>query len=103
MIKIKLKEGVRLTGLSSQAHFALVCAVHVFEELGASEFVVTSANDRTHKRGSKHYRGDGLDFRIWVLPEERRAAARERLAHRLGPDFDVILEADHMHVEYDPK
>ena len=102
-MKIKLKEGVKLTSLSPQMVFAIQVAVSVYEECGAEDFVITSAYDSIHTRGSEHYIGHAADLRIWTLPEERRTEATQKLAHRLGPDFDVILEPDHIHVEFDPK
>lgn len=64
---------------------------------------ITSGVDGTHKAGSLHYSGDALDWRIW---ESNAAGVTSQivgeLAGYLGADYDVILESDHIHVEYDP-
>lgn len=103
MIKLKLKEGVRLTDFCPQMVLATMVAMAVYEECGATEFVITSANDGKHMVGSFHYGGKAADWRIWVLAHSMRQKARDKIAHRLGKDFDVILESDHIHCEYDPK
>lgn len=65
--------------------------------------VITSGNDGVHRDGSFHYTGDALDFRRWdadragVLP-----AVLTGLRYYLGDDYDVILESDHIHIEFDP-
>jgi len=91
--------------------------------------VVTSGNDGRHGAYSKHYSGAALDVRVYgarrggidvdvarrggiaselgaSFAELQKASAqrwRKRLANVLGLDFDVVLERDHLHVEYDPK
>jgi hypothetical protein len=55
---------------------------------------------RKHKVGSKHYIGQALDFRLLGAQTD---TFRQALARRLGPAYQVLLEVDHVHVEYDPK
>ena len=65
---------------------------------------ITSAMDGSHMATSKHYTGDALDFRIW---ESNDAGITnqvvQELKYYLGSDYDVVLESDHIHIEYDPK
>lgn len=65
--------------------------------------VLTSGKDGKHKEDSLHYLGRAGDFRTrHVLPDiMQRIVAR--IKRELGMAFDVILEDDHLHVEYDPK
>jgi len=65
--------------------------------------VITSAVDGVHSPTSLHYRGLALDFRTRTVPADERQALRDAIAKALGPDFDVVLESDHLHVEWDPK
>jgi len=49
-----------------------------------------------------------LDFRIRKGPgewfsAEQLAELHDRLKWGLGPHYDVVLEKDHLHIEYDPK
>lgn len=57
---------------------------------------ITSIREGTHSPGSFHPQGAAFDMRPGsVLAKDHKAA--------LGPDFDVVDEPTHRHVEYDPK
>ena len=64
--------------------------------------VITSGVEK-HKHPSKHVYGGGLDFRIRDLVGGRAGDFTRLCRERLGDGFDVVLEKDHLHVEYDPK
>jgi hypothetical protein len=64
-------------------------------------YVITSVNDGRHMSKSKHYEGHAFDVRIWWLTDQLGCTGA--IAEKLGPDFDVVLEKDHIHIEYDPK
>jgi hypothetical protein len=96
-----LKPGVRLLGIKPEAVLALIIAESVFRDCG-QECVVTSVVDGTHSRGSIHYQGFAFDLRTSHLAAGI-ATIHGQLKAKLGADFDVILEADHLHVEFDPK
>ena len=69
------------------------------------EVVITSANDGQHMDGSLHYKDYALDLRIWNLGEDYNTIAESvvtELEIELGDDYDVILESNHIHMEYDP-
>ena len=103
MIPIALKDGVRLSDLKPQTLMAVMVAWAIFAILGANEFILTSVNDSVHSPKSLHRFGYAVDVRIWVLPEPKRIMATRKIADALGDDFDVVLESDHLHIEYDPK
>ena len=71
--------------------------------------IITSANDSKHGRGSLHYMDSALDFRTKHIPNRpMKMAIIAEVREALGPDFDVVFEAEgevneHLHVEYDPK
>lgn len=102
-MRIRYKEGVRLHDLTPQIVLAIQSAAAVWQELGAPELVVTSCNDGIHRETSLHWCGMACDLRIWNLPEDRRRLAVSELERDLPPDFDVILESDHVHLEYQPR
>lgn len=99
---MKLKPGVRVHGLRPEVVIAMLAAESVALRHG-QELVVTSGIDGSHSRGSEHYKGDAFDMRTWWWGAAEQRVVANDLADALGTDFDVILEGNHIHVEYDPK
>jgi hypothetical protein len=62
---------------------------------------ITSGNDLTHSTNSLHYSGNAFDFRTRDLPLELRPSFASKVKAALGREFDVVLERDHLHVEYE--
>lgn len=100
---IQVKDGVLLHGLSEEIWQAAQKADEVYKRFGADGIVITSGRDGTHMRGSKHYVGQALDVRTWTVPEDKHGLLVASLKDGLGPDYDVVLEKTHIHMEYDPK
>ena len=105
---MQIKDGVTMAVLRPQIVLALLVAERVYDEYHA-ELVVTSLCDGKHKVGSLHYKGDAADLRIWNLPgwqsEEEPGVApvvAAKLQSKLGDNYDVVLEKDHIHMEFDP-
>ena len=61
--------------------------------------LITSGNDSTHMKGSRHYVNQALDFRTRDLTPEQIQAWAAEVRRRLGAGFDVVVEHDHLHVE----
>ncbi len=99
---LAIKMGVALQGLHPEMLVALQVAEGVYAEYG-TQCVVTGAKDGKHGRGSLHYKGYAVDLRTRTVPEVMREAVAGVLRERLGAEFDVVLESDHIHVEFDPK
>jgi hypothetical protein len=97
-----LKGGVRLLGIRPEMIVALMVAQNVYSRAGAA-LVITSVTEGTHKRASKHYTGCAADLRTFNLAADIVGNVVASLVGELGPDFDVVLEADHIHIEFDPK
>lgn len=95
-----LKPGVAGT-MQPQLAAAVSDANAVYAAAGY-DLVVTSLADGVHMAGSLHPRGYAADLRSSNLGADLPAVFAS-LKARLGPDYDVILEADHIHVEYDPQ
>jgi len=66
-------------------------------------FVVTSAHDGTHSPGSLHDDGLAVDLRVWGFTDDERAQVAYEIQERLGARWDVVDEATHVHIEYDPE
>lgn len=82
----------------------IACAVvNAANELGLPDMLITSGNDSTHMPGSKHYSDQALDFRTRHLTGPQKRELVEAVRRRLGRDYDMVLEADHLHIESDPK
>jgi hypothetical protein len=98
---MRLKLGARIRGLRTEILFAICVADKVYLRYTA-EAVITSGVDGKHSRGSIHYMGGAIDLRTRNV-KGREQIIRDDIADRLGADFDVVLEKDHIHIEYQPK
>ena len=98
-----LKAGVRIAGMRPEILLAAVAAERVYEKAGF-ECTITSCMDGQHMAGSLHYKGSAIDLRTKNVPRAiELKQIVDRLKECLGADFDVVVEADHIHVEFDPK
>lgn len=64
--------------------------------------VITSTTDGKHMRGSKHYKGLAVDLRTRDLPDDVVKRYGFALSFALRKLCDVLIESDHIHVEYSP-
>lgn len=90
-------DSVNLEGVSWRMFRAAAIADSVYKKHGA-EAVVTSAKDGEHSQHSLHYEGLAIDLRTRNVPDPE--AVRAELQEELGPDYAVIFEGDHIHVQY---
>jgi hypothetical protein len=118
--RFAFKDGVRLT----QAHFLeemsalFLGLLHTAPCMHSDTIMITSAQDGRHGRGSLHGIGFALDIRylgvrtggILIVGDSTEEKQREvaeiwagRLRPYMGPDYDIVVEGDHIHAEYDPK
>ena len=95
-----IKSGVDLRGLSPQMAIAYTIATKCY---GQYACVITSGSDSKHGTNSLHYSGRALDLRINNLPPPAVQSIVDKLKEALGAQFDVVLEADHLHLEWQPK
>lgn len=101
-MKMQIKPGVRLIGLRPETCLAVTTAYSVFAHHD-HDCVITSVTDGQHSYGSLHYAGCAFDLRSRHLNAETAQKVLADLKECLGQDFDVVLESDHFHVEYQPK
>ena len=99
---MRLKAGVRIQGLRPEITIGLAVAESLFREHDV-DLIVTSVIEGTHSRGSLHFVGQAADLRSAHLDRDLRQRIRRELDERLGDDFDVVLEQDHFHIEFQPK
>ena len=96
MAQFRIKAGVSPWG------FANILAA-VSRTPVAIDIVITSGTEGQHKSGSLHYKGHAADIRTRNFPNP--GAIRSFMAAlklELGEDYQLILESDHLHVEFDP-
>lgn len=98
---LKFKEGVQLT-ITKPINKLLDAVTLACTEFGV-DAVVTSGTDGKHGKQSKHYTAEAIDLRIFHLEVDRHQPLVKRLKEILGKDFDIVLESDHVHLEFDPK
>ena len=95
-----IKNGVDLRGLTPQMAIAYIIACRCY---GQYDCVITSASDGKHGPNSLHYNGQALDLRTRHINGQGLQLVVDKLKEALGSQFDVVLESDHIHVEFDPK
>ena len=88
--------------LKPQIVLALMVIDGVFRQ-NDIELVITSINDARHSKTSLHYDGAAVDIRSRTTPDKEFLLKKCKEALGNSPDFDMILESDHYHLEYQPK
>ena len=98
---INIAPGVLIEGLSPNM-------LSIFDDIAEAWSItnvdptITSGTDGIHGPNSLHPGGNAIDLRTYNLTSGQISAVAARLANRLGADYDVVIESDHIHVEYDP-
>jgi len=100
---MKLKRGVRIHGIRPEIVLALQVAEKVYDQYGYV-MTITSVIDSKHSTASLHYVGAAVDLRIRNLSSKSIAQSIvNEIKTNLGDDFDVVLESNHIHIEFQPK
>ena len=109
-ILIKFKKGVKVDGITKECIYAMSVADNYFNLYLDRDIVVTSVNDGRHMKKSKHYEGNAFDLRTWTtdtsgvqIDKEEKQCIGANIYKRLGNKYDLLVEKDHIHIEYDPK
>lgn len=102
MALVKIKAGVKPKSL-----VILAAIANVARDL-PHDVTITSGNDSTHMRGSKHYVDAALDVRTKNFPSSAsKQAFVAAVLRRLGKGYDGFVENEgkvneHAHFEWDP-
>jgi hypothetical protein len=97
-----LKSDARVHGIRPEIVLAAM-VVHAIYQANGLDVVITSGIEGKHSFGSFHYAGAAMDFRTNHVPAEKLPGLVQKITAALGPDFDVLREVDHLHVEFQPK
>lgn len=101
------KEGVVFIHPHPAILHALNIVDLVWRKVFAKQATVTSGSEGRHSATSYHYgapgdvRERGVDIRTFDLVPDRIPDALTMLGDYLGEAYDVILEGNHIHIEYD--
>lgn len=66
------------------------------------QLTLTAAHDGIHRIDSKHYEEKAIDLRIWGFKSSQLIEIKQDLDSLLGPDYQVLIEETHIHLEFDP-
>jgi len=101
---IRYKKSVKVFGLSPYMHLADRVVEGVYGNWDFNRVTVTSAVDGKHGKNSLHYQGLAQDYRTTRLDSEfdwQKIA--DFIRAELTDEYDVVLESDHIHIEFQPK
>ena len=94
-----IKAGVDISRLKREIRRALPKIEKVYKSYGY-ELIITSTYEGNHGAGSLHYADQAVDT---DRPAKFADNIKKDIKEWLEPDYDVVLEGDHLHTEYDPK
>jgi len=94
-----IKAGVDISRLKPEIRKKLSGIETIILSRDSEEMVITSTYEGDHGAGSLHYANMAVDIR--KLKKVVYAAAD--IKQWLGKDYDVVVEGNHYHIEYDPK
>lgn len=99
---VRLKPDIDIAGVRPETVIGMMVAAGVCASMGY-EFCVTSVAEGKHGKNSLHYRGLAFDMRTRHMKPNDVQLVRDEIKAKLGPWWDVVIEATHIHVEYDQK
>ena len=102
MFSINFKEGVIVHGFSRELLIAYVNTIFIFIRHD-SELTITSVFDGVHSVNSKHNSGNAFDIRTRHLTADYVKSIADDIRKSLTKDYDIVIESNHIHIEYDPK
>jgi len=94
-----IKAGVDISRLRPEIRKKLNEIARRVWSIAKEELIITSTYEGSHSEGSLHYANLAVDIRKGPYG----SILRDELSNKLGMDYDIVLEADHIHIEYDPK
>ena len=101
-MRVKSK-AVKIDNLCKEIKWVLENIEKACQKLEGKDYImtITSGNDGKHMKNSLHYEDKAIDIRTRDMNYPVGTTLFIRKA--LGKNYDVILERDHIHIEYQPK
>lgn len=109
---MKIKHGASIKNLRAEMAIACLVCSKTLEEFSQTRMTLTEGTGGVHMIGSLHGKGLAIDIRDWNLTNTQLQALVKNLNLDLGNifvddrwegEFDVVLEGNHIHVEFDVK
>ena len=103
---MRVKPGVNLNGVHFMCFYAAVVYSWLRETNGYGEGTITGGKEGADKvgparvRNTLHPLGRAVDLRTNDLPADVPPQLAAALGQALGTAFHVVLEPDHIHVEF---
>ena len=94
-----IKAGVDISRLKREIRRSMPIVSRVLAAYKTA-FIITSTYEGNHGDGSLHYADDAYDCKG---PRKNRKTCVIDIREQLGPNYDVVEEKDHIHIEWDPK
>jgi hypothetical protein len=94
-----IKAGVDISRLRPEIRKKLNLIANRVWAIEQKELVITSTYEGNHSEGSLHYANLAVDIRR----AKNGNTVTSDLIGKLGDDYDIVLESNHIHIEYDPK
>ena len=99
-----LKTSVTKHGVQPAIWFALGISEMVYRSNGLALTVTSLTDSHEDRPASLHNKGLAVDLRTRNIPLGLLSTVHGSLVSILKPmGFDVVLESNHIHVEWDPK
>ena len=101
---MKVKAGTTIRGLNPEMQIANAKASVIYRQHNQELWITAGVDPTGHTDTSFHPKGDACDWRTRYFKDQaEKIAVRDELQEELGYDYDVVLESDHIHCEFDPK
>ena len=102
---MRIKPGISLIGISSQMCIALQIADPITREHGQELVITAGTEGDPHSKHSKHRLGQAIDIRTRNIPNTEaggitKISLARHLQEALGDEYYVLMEIDHIHIQY---
>jgi len=99
---IQIKPGAKVNGIQPEMIIALMVANDVYSKYD-TPCGITEGTGGKHGTGSLHYVGLAIDIRTRNIVGGKEEFIAQQIRVNLGEQYDVVLESDHIHIEFQPK
>lgn len=104
-IPVFFKQGVKFDGVKTETLAGIMIASFVYYRNGHALTVLklVTENPGVERLRTAHDQGLAFDIRTQMIAKAKQPRMVEALKDALGEDYNVVLEFDHIGVEFDPK